>query len=293
MAIGMVVQETAEANAEAAKALLEAGNIPQVDYEMERAFLEESRLTLALSQRAELEAREHLHRLFGVWGPYTRWRVVADFPELPAQEPSDAEIERIAIERSLTLEQKREQIEAKAAQVGLARIEGIVPDLSAGVDLDFEEGFRRVGPIVSAQLPLFDQGQAEVMRAMAELDRMRAIYVATSIDVRSQARRARNALTIARQVVLQYRDAIIPLRQRVSDEQLKQYNAMNAGIFEVLATKRQELDATQGYIRALRDYWVARAELAQIQAGGGLERQANQGDDGAESPAGERSQRGH
>lgn len=270
VAIGVAVQESAQASADAAQALLDAGNIPQLEYEMERAFLEESRLSLALTQKAELDLREELNSLFGVWGPYTRWVPAEDFPPMPSSEPTDGEVERIAIEHSLELAQMREHIEAAAGRIGIAKVVGIVPDLNAGLDLDFEEGFKRIGPIVSGQLPLFDQGQGGIMRAMAELDQERARYVATAIELRSEARRTRNALTIARQVVLQYQNTIIPLRQRVTDERLRQYNAMNSGIFELIATKRQEFEATQSYVRALRDYWIARAELVQVQAGGAL-----------------------
>ncbi len=268
--IGTTMLEAAQASKEAAQALLEAGNIPQVDYEMEHAFLEENRLTLALAQKMELDLREDLNTLFGVWGPYTRWVTVDDFPALPSSDPVDAQVERGAIERSLKLAQMREQIEAQAASVGLAKLAGVIPEINAGVDADFEEEFRRVGPVVSAEIPLFDQGQSETMRARASLDQTRALYVATAIDVRSMARRARNVLTISRQVVLQYQNAVIPLRMRVTSEQLKQYNAMEASVFEVLQSKRQELEAMQNHVRALRDYWVARAELAQVLAGGSL-----------------------
>ncbi len=270
--IGMTMLEAAEASKEAARALLEAGNIRQLDYEMEHAFAEESRLTLAMAQKTELNLREDLNTFFGVWGPYTRWVAVDDFPALPAQDPVEGDVERAAIEQSLMLAQMRQQIEAQAAQVGLAKVAGIVPEINAGVDVDFEEEFSRVGPVVSAEIPLFDQGQSETMRARAMLDQTRSLYVATAVEVRSLARRARNNLTITRQVVLQYQDAIIPLRKRVIREQLKQYNAMEAGVFEVLQSKRQELEATQNHVRALRDYWVARAELAQLLAGGSLSR---------------------
>ncbi len=268
--VGMTMLEAAEASKEAAQALLEAGNIPQLDFEMEHAFLEENRVVVAQAQKMELDLREDLNMLFGVWGPYTRWLPIEEFPALPSEDPVAGEVERAAIERSLKLAQMRAQIEAQAAGVGLARLAGIIPDISAGVDVDDEEEFRRIGPVVNMEIPLFDQGQSETMRARSSLAQSRALYVATAVDVRSLARRARNALTIARQVVLQYQNAVIPLRKRVTSEQLKQYNAMEAGVFEVLQSKRQELEAMQNHVRALRDYWVARAELAQLLAGGSL-----------------------
>ena len=53
---------------------------------------------------------------------------------------------------------------------------------------------------------------------------------------------------------------------------------MLIGIFELLATKQQEYDAYQGYLEAVRDYWLARAALTRA-VGNALPSSANIGDD--------------
>jgi cobalt-zinc-cadmium efflux system outer membrane protein len=42
---------------------------------------------------------------------------------------------------------------------------------------------------------------------------------------------------------------------------------MFLGLFQLLAVKQAEIDARRGYLEALRDYWVAHAELARTVGG--------------------------
>jgi hypothetical protein len=44
-------------------------------------------------------------------------------------------------------------------------------------------------------------------------------------------------------------------------------NGMFLGLFQLLAVKQAEVDAQRGYLEALRDYWVARAELTRTVGG--------------------------
>lgn len=53
----------------------------------------------------------------------------------------------------------------------------------------------------------------------------------------------------------------MPLRRRISEEHLLRYNGMLIGVFELLADARAQIAAVNGYIDALRDFWLARAAL--------------------------------
>ena len=58
-----------------------------------------------------------------------------------------------------------------------------------------------------------------------------------------------------------YRDEIVPLRKRISDENVLRYNGMLISVFELLADARQQVASVKGYIEALRDFWIADANL--------------------------------
>ena len=53
---------------------------------------------------------------------------------------------------------------------------------------------------------------------------------------------------------------------------------MLIGVFELLALKQEEYDAYAGYLGSIRDYWIARADLA-LATGTRLPSSARIGDD--------------
>ena len=55
-------------------------------------------------------------------------------------------------------------------------------------------------------------------------------------------------------------------RFTVEETQLE-YNAMQESPFQLLMAKREEIAAGVAYVEELRDYWIAKAELARILAG--------------------------
>jgi outer membrane protein TolC len=58
-----------------------------------------------------------------------------------------------------------------------------------------------------------------------------------------------------------YRDEIVPLRKRISEEQLLRYNGMLISVFELLADAREQVVAVNAAIESQRDFWVADADL--------------------------------
>ncbi len=66
----------------------------------------------------------------------------------------------------------------------------------------------------------------------------------------------------ARARIAQYQDVLIPQRIATVTSAQQEVNYMLIGVFELLALKQDEYDAYQGYLEAIRDYWLARADLA-------------------------------
>jgi outer membrane protein TolC len=65
-----------------------------------------------------------------------------------------------------------------------------------------------------------------------------------------------------------YREEIVPLRKRISDENVLRYNGMLISVFELLADARQQIASVNAYIEALRDFWLAEAGLELALTGG-------------------------
>jgi outer membrane protein TolC len=60
---------------------------------------------------------------------------------------------------------------------------------------------------------------------------------------------------------------LLPQRQRLVEETLRQYNAMNASSFELLSTRRDLVEAGRQYIDATRRFWRASARARALARG--------------------------
>ncbi len=145
--------------------------------------------------------------------------------------------------------------------------------LTGGVGASFErepDGARVVGPTARLELPLFDQKQALLSRLEAELRQRKERLAALSIDARSEVREARGRVLVTRGIAAHYHRVVIPLRERIVALSQLHYDAMLLGVYQLLMAKQSEVNAYREYIEAVRDYWIARSELARA-TGGKLE----------------------
>jgi outer membrane protein TolC len=83
----------------------------------------------------------------------------------------------------------------------------------------------------------------------------------TAINARSEVREAYGAYRTAWDIARHQRDEIVPLRQRIAEENVLRYNAMLIGVFELLADARIQIASVNAAIDALRDFWIAEADL--------------------------------
>jgi cobalt-zinc-cadmium efflux system outer membrane protein len=254
------------ASFEVSRRLHEAGNITDLDLARDRAQAETSKLALRSAEVTARQSREQLNSLMGAWGEDTEWTVDGHLPEIPSQPSPVKGIERAALSRSIDLSHARQRIIAVGQQLGYERATALIPAMDLGVEGEREEGWK-VGPVLSVPIPLFDQGQARVGRAVAELRRARQEYYALAVRVRATARAVQERMLGAQDRALYYRDILLPLRERIVNESQLQYNAMQIGIFQLLREREQQIETGVAYVEALREYWLARADLEQISSG--------------------------
>ncbi|MGD2036283.1 MAG: TolC family protein, partial [Desulfobacterales bacterium] len=114
---------------------------------------------------------------------------------------------------------------------------------------------------LAIELPIFNQRQADIARLEAQLRRSQKRLTAQAIEIRSEVRSLRNRLIMQRNLIEHYRRTVLPLREQIVGLTLKKYNYMLAGAFELLMAKKQEFEAYQKYLEALRDYWIIRADM--------------------------------
>lgn len=80
-------------------------------------------------------------------------------------------------------------------------------------------------------------------------------------QAQSEVREAYQAYQTHYEIARQYRDEILPLQKRISQENQLRYNGMFIGVFDLLADAREQISSVNSAIEALRDFWIAQADL--------------------------------
>jgi len=256
------VMDAAEASSELAKRMLEAGNFNKLAQMREQAFHADATTQLARARHRALAELERLTRLLGLAGEQLAFTLPERMPDLPAEpvEPKDAE--QTAMDKRLDVLVARRSAEAMAKSLGLTKITRFVNVFEAGYQNKNQTGeTRQDGYEIRLELPLFDFGSARVARAEATY--MQALHRAaqTAVNARSEVRESYAAYRTSFDLARHYRDEVVPLRKRISEENLLRYNGMLIGVFELLADSHEQVRSVTGYIEALRDFWVAQTNL--------------------------------
>ena len=285
------VQAAADASAELARRMAAAGNFSKLDQAREQLFYAESTAQLARVMQAEVAERERLARLMGLRGDEGALRLPERLPDLPKAPREAGEVEASALKERLDVRAGMEEAQSIASSLGLTRATGFVSVLEFAYLHNNESGMpRQTGYEIELRLPIFDWGGARTARAEATY--MQAVSRAADIAVRarSEVRESYSAYRTAYDLARHYRDEIVPLRKRISDENVLRYNGMLISVFELLADARQQVASVNAYIEALRDFWIAETTLTQAATGtspgtGGMTRSAGAGAQSADSTA--------
>jgi cobalt-zinc-cadmium efflux system outer membrane protein len=263
------VERAQAASLTAAEALHEAGNITDLDLARERLLHAQVRLALSDTEEQVVDARERLNVLMGLWGDATQWRTTQRLPNPENDRLDPPALERRAIEASLDLAAARHDLLALGRAYNVTATTAVIPELEIGAEAEREgeEKSWSAGPAVAVTLPIFDFGQARRAAARAAIAGAQDRYRALAVRIPAEARRLAAELIKAREAAAYYRGTILPLTQEILSQSQLQYNAMQLGVFDLLIAKRNQIEAGQQYIGALRDYWAAKARLDQLLSG--------------------------
>lgn len=264
------VRDAAQASAELARRMARAGNLSALDQAREQLFSAETTAQLARARHRATAARERLARLLGVWGTQTAFQLPDRLPDLPAAPREATNVEAQAMQQRLDVQLAKLDAEATARALGLTRTTGVINVLDAGYVNSSKSGRpRENGYEVELALPIFDWGGARVAKAQALY--MQSVHrtAHTAITARSQVREAWSAYRTSYDVARHYRDEVLPLQKKISEETLLRYNGMLMSVFELLADARAQITGVNTAIEAQRDFWIAETELQAAISGSG------------------------
>ncbi len=255
------VLEQAEASQELAKRQFEAGNINELNYTNERSLYQDTKLEY-LKTEAELTfKKENLNRLMGFGGENPTWEIKEGLEEIQISEPPYEELLSLGMSKRLDLLIARKNVEALRSALSLNRF-GVLGHPEVGISTEKDvNGGRVTGPAIKTEVPIYDLGQTDVSRSGAQLKEAELRLKALENDVRSEIKQNRDRLFAVRAFVKEYRDSIIPIRQKINEETQKHYNYMLLGNYDLIRAKQNEILANKEYIDSLKEYWIARSSL--------------------------------
>ena len=256
------VKVAADAANELARRMLQAGNFSKLAQMREQAFHADATANLARATHQGVAERERLVRVLGLAGQQLAFQLPERLPDLPGQAIDPQDAEQTAINQRLDVLMAKQRVEATAESLGLTRATRFINVLEAGYANKSQTGERRQsGYALELELPLFDFGSTRAARAEAVY--MQAVHqtAEVAVNARSEVREAYSAYRTAYDLARHYRDEVVPLRKRISDENLLRYNGMLASVFELLADARDQVSSVTAAVEALRDYWVAETNL--------------------------------
>ena len=260
---------SAEAGAQLATRLQQAGNWSRLDQVRQQVFYADAVSDLARARHQATATREHLTRLLGLWGGQTAFTLPQRLPDLPAKAADAGNIEAQAMEQRLDVQMSKLDAHATADALGLSKVTGFINVLDVGYTNKSSEAPRENGYEVSLELPLFDWGTARNARAQALYEQSLQRTAGTAVRARSEVREAYSSYRTAYDLARHYRDEVVPLRKTISHEVLLRYNGMLASVFELLADAREQVASVNSAIETQRDFWIAQTALQSAINGSG------------------------
>jgi outer membrane protein TolC len=259
----------AETSAELARRMTQAGNFSRLAQLREQVFYAEATAELARAKQAALADRERLVRTLGLNEDAPSLKLPERLADLPAAARTPEEAITAAAIGRLDVQVARKAFDTTAASLGLTRGARFVSVFEAGYHNKSEKDAPRAnGYELELQVPLFDWGDAKVARAET-IYRQAAFRLAeATANAASEVRTGYQAYRTAYDLARHYQDEIVPLRRKISDENLLRYNGMLIGVFELLADARDQVASVTAAIAAKRDFWIADADLRLALTGG-------------------------
>jgi outer membrane protein, heavy metal efflux system len=281
LAIAVQALEAFALSREAAEELLRAGNVRELDVVSNEAAHERARVRVAEIELELVQRRERLQRLLGLDADPRRSALRVQIGPVPAPDASESlgDVEGAAVVRSLELAETRSRVSTAEKNATAARTEGWLPRISVGAIGVYDEHSDaaaaagenrdswRLGGGLRMSVPLFDRRQGTARAFEAEQARQHELFEGLVLELRSRARELERGVASAHDRARKFETLILPAQQRVLDQTLLQYNAMQVSVFDLLRARREQFEVELSYVETLREYWTARAALDALLAG--------------------------
>jgi outer membrane protein, heavy metal efflux system len=251
-----------------------AGNLTPLDLAEEELRFQQALLATADAERDAAFALEQLKSALGLFGGEGDLQVLplSKLPPLPTPGAGAlvdvVGLERVAVEQNLRLQAMQRDLDAAARELGYASVQRFIPDLDLGIGGDVDGNDVAVGPGVAVALPVLNLGQGEILRRESALRREAAALQRAAVDLRALARQAGLQRELTGRRAFQVTTQIMPQQLVVIDELERRLNGMIITPVRLFEGRRGFLQSRRLETEALRDAWLARIDVEQLEQGG-------------------------
>lgn len=274
--VGLLEQASAASGttAELAKRMGESGAMNKLDQSRQQLLHAELSTELARARQRATSERERLIRALGLSGKDLAFKLPSSLPPLPRRAPALQAVEQRALDSRVDLQIAKSELDAIAKSNGLTKATRFINVIEGGyLDKVTEERAtgehkHQSGYELTLQVPIFDFGEARTREA--EQTYMQAVnrLAQKAVNARSEAREAYRGYRTGYDVAARYQRDVLPLRKIISEEMMLRYGAMQVDVFALLTEARQKIAAGVNAVEALRDFWLASADLQAAIIGG-------------------------
>lgn len=246
------------------------GNINALNAEQMQSRYFEAKLEISTSQMEIIRLREHMNKLLGICDDNC-WTASTEQPESFCIDYDMSQLQCIAFQQRLDLHSACLEASRLCQMLGLKEWWAYT-NLGIGFAAEQDtDGTWDRGPCITGSIPIFNYGQAARARLYAQLRQAQDRIAALEIRACTEVNDAYKRMTVARDIINEYRIRILPMQDRILDSTTEIYSVMGFGVNVLLESKRQELLAKINYSLALRNYYLAKVDLDKA-IGGGLHR---------------------
>ena len=267
LALHRAVLEATEAATELASRQYNAGNINMLDLSRHQAISNQANLTLMQNEIKVKIEQDALKWKLGLISD-KELKINGVLPQFSENEPALTKLHSNASENRMDLLALKAEIRGLEEALPWARYSQIAEG-EIGVEQEREQK-QLTGPGLKVAVPIFDQGQAAMVRKSTELRQKQKQLEALIQEIHTEVGILYKEMVVNRKTVEYFQKTIIPAHQQIVQSAQKHYNFMLQGVYSLLESKEDEINAHRNHIEALKNYWIKRSEL-DFAIGGGLE----------------------
>lgn len=263
--MSLAVASALKTSSDLAERYFNAGNITELDLNREQAAASQAMIAAQQAAVGAKAARSNLDILIGLGPTADPWPLTAALPLPIDDDDRVGDLQALALSHNLSLMAADQDLLIWDQVTATRRATQWLGGTALGLERERDrDGVRSIGPSLDLELPIFNQGQAKTARFTAKHELAKAQKAQLRLTLYHQIADKADELQRRRQLVALHSHDLIPQRQTIVARSQEQQTYMLMGVFGLIEAKTKEYEAYQGYIEAVRDYWLTRVELTRL-----------------------------